>query len=223
MTWCGPAFVVLFFGGWGIMAGMVPPPDPSTSAEGVARLYRDSADLVRAGLIIGMAATFLPVPFSLALSAQLRRAEGDFPILAVLQFASGVITTVVLIIPMLLFIGISFRPERSPELTRLVHELSWVMIVLPWPPLLGQMIPIAVGILSDRRREPIFPRWIAYFNLWCAVMLLPVTLLVFWQSGPFSWNGILGFWLGAAAFGAWYPIMTAWLLRAIRAEARECA
>jgi hypothetical protein len=221
LAWCGVAFVVLFFGGWGLVAGEVPPPVPSWTATQVAHFYSHNADLVRFGLLIGMGATMLGVPFSLVISLQMRRAEGSFPALAILQFASGVMTTVVLIIPMLLFLGAAYRPERTPELTQLVNDLSWTMIILPWPPLLGQMIPLAISTLMDRRRRPVFPRWSGYWNLWVAVTLLPVSLLEFWHFGPFSWDGLLGFWLGAATFGSWYPVMTFLTLRAIKAEAEE--
>jgi hypothetical protein len=221
LAWCGPAFVVLFFGGWGLMAGEVPPPDPSWGPAQVAHFYAHNADLVRLGLVIGMGATILGVPFSLVISLQMRRSEGTFPALAILQFASGIITVVVLIIPMLLFLGAAYRPGRSPELTQLVNDLSWVMIILPWPPLLGQMIPLAVSIFMDRRPRAVFPRWAGYWNLWTAVMLLPVSLLEFWHFGPYSWHGLLGFWLGAAAFGAWYPVMAYLTLKAIDDEAAE--
>lgn len=220
-TWCGPGFVVLLFGGWGLLGGFIPLIPPGDSAAQVAHTYATHQDLSKAGLVLGMIGVFLTVPFFYAISTQLRRSEGRIPQFAILQFASGLIVTVVLMIPMLLFLGGAFRPERLPELTRLVNELSYLMLILPWPPIWGQLIAIAMAIFTDRRETPVFPRWLAYLQVWVAFLLLPATLIEFFDHGPFAWNGAFGFWLPAAVFGLWYVIMTPQLLRAVREEAEE--
>lgn len=220
-AWCGPAFVVLLFGGWGLMGGFVPLIPPSDTAAQVAAIYSEHATLHRIGLLLGMVGCFVTIPFFLTISMQMRRTELRVPILSILQFASGIIVTVVLIIPMLLFVGASFRPERSAELTELVNDLSYVMLILPWPPILGQLGAMTVAILADRRPRPVFPRWVGYYNVWVAVLLLPASMIIFFRTGPFAWTGVVGFWIPAAVFGTWYVIMTPLLLRGIREEAEE--
>jgi hypothetical protein len=44
-VWCGPAFVVLLFGGWGLLAGFIPLIPPSDSAAQVAAEYSEHARL----------------------------------------------------------------------------------------------------------------------------------------------------------------------------------
>lgn len=220
-AWCGPAFVALLFGGWGLMGGLIPLIPPANTAEQVAAVYAHNADLHRVGLILGMIGVFLTIPFFLAISMQMRRGEPRVPILAILQFASGIIVTVVLMIPMLLFVGAAFRPERPAELTMLVNDLSYVMLILPWPPILGQLGAIALAVLNDRRPRPVFPRWVAYYSIWVAVLLLPASLIVFFKTGVFAWTGLVGFWIPAAVFGTWYLVMTWLVLKAVRAEAEE--
>jgi hypothetical protein len=224
-AWCGPAFVVLLFGGWGLMGNFIPLIPPSDTPAQVAAAYGENPVVQRIGLILGMVGIFLTIPFFLTISMQMRRMERRLPLLSVLQFASGIIVTVVLIIPMLLFIGGAFRPERAPELTELVNDLSYVMLILPWPPIIGQLGAIAVAVLTDRNMNtpagPIFPRWVAYYQVWVGVLLLPASLIIFFKTGPFAWTGIVGFWIPAAVFGTWYLIMTKLLLAAIRREAEE--
>ena len=220
-AWCGPAFVVLLFGGWGLMGGFVPLIPPSDTAAEVAAAYAEHATLHRIGLILGMIGVFLTIPFFLTISMQVRRGEPRVPILAILQFASGIIVTVVLMIPMLLFVGGAFRPDRSPELTELVNDLSYVMLILPWPPILGQLGAITFGVLTDRRERPVFPRWMAYYSVWVAILLLPASLIIFFKSGVFAWTGFVGFWIPAAVFGTWYLVMAKVLLRTVREEAEE--
>jgi hypothetical protein len=220
-VWCGPAFVVLLFGGWGLMGNFVPLIPPSDSAAQVAEAYGANPVVQRIGLILGMTGIFLTIPFFLVISLQMRRTERRVPVLSILQFASGIIVTVVLIIPMLLFIGGAFRPERSPELTMLVNDLSYVMLILPWPPILGQLGALALAVLKDRGPEPVFPRWCGYYQVWVGILLLPASLIIFFKTGPFAWTGIVGFWIPAAVFGTWYLIMAKLLLTAVNGEYRQ--
>ncbi|WP_059021212.1 hypothetical protein [Mycobacterium sp. M26] len=218
-AWCGPVFVVLLFGGWGLMGGFIPLIPATYSAEQVAHAYGNGVNLHRLGALLGLIGIFLTVPFFFAISMQMRRAERRVPSLAILQFASGLIVTVVLIIPVLLFIGGLFRPERPAELTKLVNDLSYVMLILPWPPILGQLGSLATAIFTDKNPRPVFPRWFGYLNLWVALLLLPASMIIFFKSGPFAWTGLIGFWIPAAVFGVWY-LVTAWLVfRAIKDEA----
>ncbi len=218
-AWCGPAFVVMLFGGWGLMGGFIPLIPPSFDAGRVAAAYGANVNIHRLGTLLGLIGIFLTIPFFFVISMQIRRTERRVPSLAILQFASGIIVTVVLIIPMLLFIGGLFRPERPAELTKLVNDLPYVMLILPWPPILGQLGALVVAIFNDRNPTPVFPRWLAYFNLWVAILLLPTSMIIFFKTGWFAWTGVIGFWIPAAVCGVWYIVMTVYLLRAIRDEA----
>lgn len=217
-AWCGPAFAVLLFGGWGFMGGFIPLIGAGNSAQHVASLYAEHQTLHKVGLILGMVGVFLTIPYFLVISLQMRRMERGTPVLAILQLLSGIIVTVVLMIPMLLFVGGAFRPERPPELTQLMNDISYVMLILPWPPILGQLFAIGLAVLNDHNEERIFPRWTAGYQFWVAFLLLPASLIIFFRTGPFAWTGLIGFWIPAAVFGSWYLVMTWVVLRAIRTE-----
>ena len=201
------------------MGGFIPLIPPSHDAQQVAAAYGEHVNVHRLGTLLALIGVFLTIPFFLAISMQIRRTELRVPSLAILQFASGIIVTVVLIIPMLLFIGGLFRPERPVELTKLVNDLSYVMLILPWPPIFGQLGALVVAIFHDRSPQPVFPRWLGYFNVWVALLLLPASMIIFFTTGPFAWTGVIGFWIPAAVFGVWYIVMTVFVLRAIRDEA----
>jgi hypothetical protein len=220
-AWCGPAFVLLLFGGWGVLGGFIPLIPPSSAPGQVAAAYSTTPVVHLIGLTLAMIGTAATMPFFLTLSMQMRRAELRTPFLAIMQLISGIVVTVILLIPILFFVVAQFRPERSPELTQLLDDLSYICLILPWPPIFGQLIPLALAIFNDHRERPVFPRWLAYLNLWTAVFLLPASLLIFFKTGPFAWNGLFGFWIPAAVFGLWYLIMCWVLLRAIKDEARE--
>jgi hypothetical protein len=74
-----------------------------------------------------------------------------------------------------------------------------------------QYICMAIAAFIDRRHQPAWPRWVA-------VTGAGGVLAVFFKTGPFSWNGIIGFWIPTAVFAAGM-FMNAWLLhRRLRYE-----
>jgi hypothetical protein len=220
-TWCGPGFVLLLFGGWGILGGLIPLLPPSNDAGQIAAAYSNSPVVHLIGLSLAMAGTCVLLPFYLTVSMQMRRTELRWPYLSILQLISGVVVVVVLLIPIMFFIVAQFRTDRPDDITQLMNDMSYICLILPWPPLFGQLIPLALAVFNDHRTNPVFPRWLGYFNLWTAVFLLPANLLIFFKTGPFAWNGIFGFWIPAAVFGLWYLVMSRVMLKAIQGEAEE--
>jgi hypothetical protein len=221
-AWCGPLFAVLLFGGWGLMAGFITPLiSPAHSAAHVAHQWSSHHTLKLLGLTVAMFGIALTLPFCLVISVQMRRTELRLPILSILQFAAGIIITAVLLLPMLVFVVGAFRPDRSPGVDQLVNDASYIMLILPWPPIMVQVFAIAIATLSDRRESPVFPRWFGYMNIWVGFLLVPANMIIFFKTGPFAWTGVIGFWLPAAVFGLWYFVVTYVLLKAIRQEEEE--
>jgi hypothetical protein len=219
LAWCGPIFCVLLFGGWGFMGGFIPLIGATKSASEVAAAYGAHPVLQKTGLLLGLVGCFLVVPYYLGISLQLRRMERGVPVMAILQFASGIIVCVVLTVPMLLFIATTFRPERATAITQTLNDINYILLILPWPPIIGQLVAIAVP--TFRSEKHVFPRWVGWYSLWVAFLLLPASLIIYFRHGVFAWTGLVGFWIPAAVFGTWYLVMTWVLLRAIAQEAEE--
>lgn len=49
-----------------------------------------------------------------------------------------------------------------------------------------------------------FPRWVGYANLWIAILYLPELLVFFFTTGPFAWDWLIGFWIPAVLFIAFF-------------------
>lgn len=215
-AWSGLCFVVCFGIGWAFVAGFIPPPPPDLEAARVASFYRDNANAIRLGLVLCLTSVLFFAPWSALVSLQMRRIEGCRPLLAYTQLLCAGVSILMLIIPTLLWTTAAFRPERSPELTQLIHDLGWLMITMTFPTPMLQNLAFGAAILKDDAPKPLFPRWAGYFNIWVGLLFLPGCLVTFFKSGPFAWSGLLAFWLPAAVFFTWFIVMTPLMLAAVR-------
>ena len=85
LVWLGFAFMPLFFVGFGVIAGFIPPPSPGDSAAEIAQMFDEDRDRIRVGMWVITGAAALLACFVTAISMQLRRID---PSLAVLQALS---------------------------------------------------------------------------------------------------------------------------------------
>ncbi|MCK9283159.1 MAG: hypothetical protein M0P39_02635 [Rhodocyclaceae bacterium] len=218
-VWSGVIFLVLFGLGWGLIARFVPPPAPALGAGEIADFYRQNTQMIRLGLVVTqISCIFLP-PWVAALSVQMKRVEGSAPVLAYTQLICGLAAMLVILGSTLIWGTVAFRPERDPELLQLINDLGWLIFTMTFAPFSTQGIAVALAIFSDKGAEPMFPRWVAYFNLWTATIFLPTGLILFFKTGPFAWNGLIGFWLPVGEFGLWFAVMTVLMLKAIKRQA----
>lgn len=212
--------LLLFFGGF-VAAGFIPPLSPGMSAAQVVAHYQANTAGIRLGAGLIFLSSMFYVWFTAVISGQIRRIPGVHPTVVNAQLVGGAFGCVTFLLPALLFAVTAFRPDRSPELTLLFNDMSWIILVMPWTPFMPQFFSFAFAILSDSRPQPLFPRWLAYFLIWVELMFTPATVLPFFKSGPFAWNGLFVFWMPATVFTALFIITTTWLIKAINSEARE--
>jgi hypothetical protein len=209
----------LFFVGFGVVARFIPPPDPGRSATEVAAFYRDHADSIRAGMVMSLFALVFYVPWTAAISVQLRQIEGEHTPLTYAQLALGAGLPVAFFPALYFFCDASLRPERSAESIQTLNDMGWLPFTGIIFAIFVQNVVIGLAVLSDRRAEPIFPRWYGYFSLWAGLLYCPASLDVFFkESGPLAWNGLFSWWLSLVAFFAWLVVTTRLLFVAIGAQ-----
>jgi hypothetical protein len=216
----GIVCLLLFFGGF-VAAGFLPPLAPSSSAGEIAAHYQDHATGIRFGAGLIFLSSMFYAWFTAVICGQMRRIPGVHPTVVNAALAAGAFACVTFLLPALLFAVTAFRPDRSPDATLLLNDMSWIILVMPWPPFMAQFLAFAFAIFADSRSKPLFPRWLAYFNVWAEFMFTPAIILPFFKTGPFAWNGVFVFWIPATVFGALFIVNTVWLMKAINAEARE--
>lgn len=218
-VWCGIIFLLLFGVGWCVVAGFIPPPHPDATAEQIATFYRSGTWLIRLGLLMSLASCVFFIPWVAVISLQMKRIEGNYPLLSWVQLVSGTVAMLIILFPMMLWITVSFRPDRDPQLMLLLNDLGWLVFTMVFAPFVTQCLALALATFSDKSAQPVFPRWSGYYNVWVALLFVPTGLIVFFKTGPFAWNGVIGFWLPVANFGIWFLVMFKLLRNAIAQQA----
>jgi hypothetical protein len=221
-AWSGPLLLVFFGLGFLVVAGLIPPPLPNASAEEIRQMYIEGGTQLRIGLVITLVASGFAYPWTVGLAVQMQRIEGRWSPMALSQLAAGVVLPLLFAFPIIAWSAASYRAaQRSAEVTQLANDLGWLGFVGIGAPAIVQSLAIAIVVFRDPRHEPVFPRWVGYFNLWCALLFVPGALVICFHDGPFAWNGLFAFWIPLVLFTAWFVVMTVVLLRAISGQESE--
>ena len=221
-AWSGPVLVVLFFLGLVTFMDFVPPPSPMNSGEVTAALYRDHLLSMRIGIVLCSFAVALLAPWGASIAARTRRTETRFPVFTYTQLGCIGTGLMVAVLCFLIWAIAAFRPDDlAPETTRMLHDLGWFLFLFDVPPFMVWMIAIGLAILMNQSGRQLFPRWAGYFCIWIAVCEAPAVLILFFKTGPFAYNGLVGFWLPTVAFFAWVIVFTWLVIRDVNAEHAE--
>src|SRR5581483_3489495 len=196
------------------LAHWVPPPAPTHSQHWLVSFFMHDTTQKRIGMWMETFAGALAGAFCVAITMQLKRAEGERSTpLAYLNLIMGALLVFEFIIPVQLWQACLYRPNVSPSFTYRLNDFAWLFFVGVISTATMESLAIGAAILFDKRSDPVFPRWVGYLNLWCAALFLPGSCVVFFKTGPLAWNGILAWWLVLSAFSVWLIAMSVAMLR----------
>ena len=211
---------MLFFGGLVPLAQFIPPPSPLLSGEELMTALFPRLGYVKAGIIVGLLGSCLLVPWSAMVSLQVARMEQGrrYPLWALFSFGAGMVNAVAFILPFIFWAGAFYRPDRSPELVQLINDMTWLEFLLFFPTFSFQLFCVAMAGLTQRQGPKVFPRWFLYLNLWMALIGSTGMLCIFFFSGPFAWNGIIGFYIPVGSYVPFLLITYVQFYKAIVSE-----
>jgi hypothetical protein len=222
MAYSALAFCAIYGAGI-LIAGFIPPPSPDDNAAEISRFYAENTGRIRTGTLLMMLGGATMIPFFAVLTVQMRRIKGHFDGLCLAQLIAGGIAVWVFTLPPIVFAVAAFRPGQDENVTQMLDDLGWFLFVWNLGTVTVQAIVIAVAIFSDPQPDPVFPRWVAYLNVWVAIGFLPGALLTYFKTGIVAWDGLFAFWLAAVMFFSWILVLFWATLRAVNNEARQGA
>ena len=205
-------FCILLSGLAFVIADFIPPPKADASAQDIADFYADHTGRIRAGLLLMFISWAGWGTLVACISTQMARIEGGRPILTNLVMLSGGASWMFLLLPTIILTVAAYRPERSPEITQTLHDLGWISAFFPFLVFAMMSTAMAIAIFQDPSPNPVFPRWLAYVNIWAEALFIPAAALIFFHSGVFSYHGLFPFWIPLLIFGGWVLVL-AWACR----------
>ncbi|OBK18839.1 hypothetical protein [Mycobacterium asiaticum] len=223
LLWTLPVTVVIWIAAFFLFPGFSPPMSPTMSAEQVAAFYRDPARTpqIRYSMVLFNWFGVCLIPILALIAMQIRRMAHRTPIFSYAMLGCAAGGPTLFLIADVCWLLAAFRPERSPELTQLLNDFAWVTFTVVVPFLIGQSVILAAAIYFDDQPQPVFARWVAYFNLLVAAALVPASFVGVSLTGPLAWDGALSFWLKNIAIGVWVVVMGGVLGRAVYRERAE--
>lgn len=221
-AWSGIVFIAVFFTGFAVVAGFIPPPSPNMTGDELIQLFSDDQTRIRIGMIVSIFASVLLGSWAAVMTVQIHRMERGNSALAYTNLAMGATFILEFIISLILWQSMTFRDHGADVMTAM-NDTAWFLFVAITATPALQAVVIGVAVLRDTRQRPVFPRWAGYLNFWVAILFMPGTITVFFHDGPFAWNGLFVWYMPLTVFFIWMVANTVLLLKAIDAQEAEAA
>lgn len=201
----GAIWVICFL----MFPGFVTPMSPTMPAEAVAAFYADPQNLSRTryGMILFNWFGIGFLPFYGLITAQMKRMAHNSEVFAYGFLGTATSAATLMSLAILFFQVAAFRPDRDPAIVQLINDMAWIAFTVPVSFLMAQAGVLALAIFLDRQAKPIYPRWVAHFNVLTVLLLAPAVFASIKLDGPFAWDGLWSFWVRILTYVAWTVVM----------------
>lgn len=218
MLWTTPAAGMLFLIAYFLFPVFSPPLSPVMSANEVATFFRENVSGILGVVVMCNLICASLVPLFAVIAVQMLRIGSSSPVLAYSFILCVGIGMTAFILADYCWGIAAFRPDRDPQLLRLLNDMAWFFFIAPVGTILVQNLCLALAIYLDSRPEPVFPKWVAGFNIVTALLMVPSAFSVFYKTGPLAWNGSLSFTLRLATFTVYVAVMFVVLVRIVEKQ-----
>ena len=150
-AWSGTLCLITMGVGFMLIAGFIPTRSPSQSVVETAQFIIDNRTRIRWGMILCMFSSSLLMTFAVSMAIHMRRIEGRFPALAMIQFGLGAIFVLEFIYLIFFWQTATFRVDRAPELIQLLNDMAWI-------PFVGLSSTLVVQVACVRHRAVLMDR-----------------------------------------------------------------
>ena len=219
--WITPFFGAILLLAFIAFPGFLPPMSPQMPADQVAEFYVTNAAMIRFSMITFNLCAIMLVPFFMTIVLQIKRMALPSQLLAYSYLCGIAGGATLFAIADIFWLIAAFRPDRNPQLILLLNDMAWLIFIAPVGMVVVANLCLALAVFLDARAEPIFPRWVAYFNIATAAAMTPAACAVIFRTGPLAWDGAVSFWLRIGAFGLNVAVMFVVLRSAINRQATE--
>jgi len=214
-SWSGFVYIAFLMVGILPLARFFPSPPPDWGAEQIAGVYQDNASMIKLGMVLVLVGSMFYVPWTAILAKLIAGVEGRVGLLTMCQIIAGTTNVLLTAYPAGWWLTAAFRGERSPELVLLLNDIAWLQFLGVIAPFYFVVLSLIYASFADSDPDPLIPRWVGWFNVFFMFDLIPLSIIFFFKSGPFAWNGMFGFYLPFATFWVWFFVMTYTIRKAL--------
>lgn len=213
----GPVFLAAFIFFWGVLGYNIPPIPADFTAEQMAQHFRTHANEVRAGMVGAMLFGVLYLPWTLSITKVMEEIETDGNhMMSTLQMWGGGVTVVPLVTSSMFWLAGAYRPDvLDPVILQLLYDMGWLLIDMFYAITTVAMVALGVCGLTDKRAQPLFPRWVCWYTIWAGISFLFELLMPFFKSGLFARQGWLNFWIEFLVWFFYIVLVTFYVFKAI--------
>lgn len=215
LLWTTPVAGLLFLCAYWLFPGFAPPMSPTMTPEEVAAYFRDNLEAFRGVVIFCNLIGASLVPLFAIIAVQMIRVINSSPVFAYAYIISAGLALTSFVLADYAWGVALFRPDRDPQLISLLNDMAWFFFIAPVGCLVVQNLCLAASIYLDARSEPVFPRWVAHFNILTALCMVPGAFAILYKTGPLAWDGSLAFDLRLLTFAVYVAVMFLVLLRVV--------
>jgi hypothetical protein len=216
--WTLPAVVVIWVAAFFMFPGFVPPMSPKASAAEVSAFYRDNLSRVRYSMILFNWFCVALIPILMLIVERMRAMAHRTPVMRYCVIGAAGAAPITFLTSTVFWLIAAFRPDRAPDVTMLCNDLAWITFTCGVPFLIALCLFLSIAIGYDEQEHPVFPRWVALFNVVIAIALVPAAFAGLTLSGPFAWNGFVSFWMRNIAIAVWIVVMAIALHQAMQRD-----
>ena len=210
--WCSWIFAALTAIGWLGIAHFYAPAPADLGIEATKLWFSQTHHW---GTIVGCTIFYIAcgvlVPASVQFGLMLAKIEGRRPLWSITVTVCGIFISLIVFLNACAWIVAAYRPETSADVIQSWSDWAWMAFLLGWIYLAVEMFATGVVELMDRRPQPMVPRWLTWFTFAGAASLITAMGPAFFQSGLFSYHGLLGFYVPMAVWGT-YLLLTSWYM-----------
>ena len=219
--WMAAVFGVILLAAFLLFPGFFPPMSPDMTAQQVAAFYTRNQTMIRLSMVTVNFCAIMLMPFFMVIVYQMKRMATPTQVLAYAYLSATVSGATLIALADLFWLVAAFRPDRDPQVTQLLNDLAWITFTVPVGMIIAQMATLALAIRLDDQPRPVFPRWVAAFNIAVAVAVAPSAFAAVFHTGPLAWNGAVSFWLRVCAYVLYVAVMFFVVRGAVRRQHQE--
>ena len=219
--WMAAVFGVILLAAFLLFPGFFPPMPPDLTARQVAAFYAQNQAMICLSMVTVNFCGIMLMPFFMVIVYQMKRMATPTQVLAYAYLSAAVSGATLIAIADLFWLVAAFRPDRDPQITQLLNDLAWITFTVPVGMIIAQMATLALAIRLDDQPRPVFPRWVAAFNIAIAVAVAPSAFAAVFHTGPLAWNGAVSFWLRVCAYVLYVIVMFFVVWGAVRRQHQE--